>query len=113
MEKGSGSVLIDEDLFVFIVERYDGFSRLVEITNQLEEKSSYLQRHVFEINLRGLSMLSNQKTVEKLHKKAVRLNELFESSLILLAGEATRLMKEEAQLCVLDPSTNINTIVND
>ena len=28
--KGSGSVLIDEDLFVYIVERYDGFSRLLE-----------------------------------------------------------------------------------
>ena len=28
--KGSGSILIDEDLFVYIVEKYDGFSRLVE-----------------------------------------------------------------------------------
>jgi hypothetical protein len=27
---GSSSLLIDEDLFVYIVERYDGFSRLVE-----------------------------------------------------------------------------------
>jgi len=27
---GSASLLIDEDLFVYIVERYDGFSRLVE-----------------------------------------------------------------------------------
>lgn len=88
--------MIDEDLFVYIVEKYDGFSRLVELTSQFDEKSSYLQRHVFEINLRGLNMLSNQKTVEKLHKKAIKLNALFESSLILLAGEATRLMKEEA-----------------
>lgn len=31
IEKGSGgAILIDEDLFVYIVERYDGFSRLVE-----------------------------------------------------------------------------------
>lgn len=58
-------------------------------------------------------MLANQKTVEKLYKKNSKLNELFESALILLAGEATRLIKEEAQLCVLDPSYNINTIVND
>lgn len=58
-------------------------------------------------------MLSNQKTVEKLHKKSAKLNDLFESSLILLAGEATRLLKEEAQLCVLDPTYNINTVVND
>lgn len=43
----------------------------------------------------------------------INLNELFQSTLILLAGEANRLMKEEAQLCVLDPNFNINTIVND
>jgi hypothetical protein len=80
---------------------------------QYEEKASYLQRHIFEINLRGLNMLSNQKNVEKLHRKAVKLNDIFESALILLAGEASRLMKEEAQLCVLDPTSNINVIVND
>jgi GH35 family endo-1,4-beta-xylanase len=51
--------------------------------------------------------------VQKLHRKAAKLNAIFESSLILLAGESTRLMKEEAQLCVLDPTYNINTIVND
>ena len=60
LEKGNTSaILIDEDLFVYIVERYDGFSRMVEMVNQLDEKASYLQRHVFEINLRGLNMLSN------------------------------------------------------
>lgn len=97
VEKGSSSaILIDEDLFVYIVEKYDGFSRLVEQTNNLDEKSAYLQRHVFEINLRGLNMLSNQKTVEKLHQKTAKLNEIFESALVLIAGEATRLMKEEA-----------------
>jgi hypothetical protein len=26
----SGSVLIDEDLFVYIIEKYDGLSRLVD-----------------------------------------------------------------------------------
>lgn len=114
VEKGSSSaILIDEDLFVYIVEKYDGFSRLVEETNNLNEKAAYLQRHVFEINLRGLNMLSNQKTVEKLYHKSAKLNQIFESALILIAGEASRLMKEEAQLCVLDPTHNINTIVND
>jgi hypothetical protein len=28
--KGGNAILIDEDLFVYIVEKYDGFSRLVE-----------------------------------------------------------------------------------
>ena len=30
-----------------------------------------------------------------------------------MAGEVNRLIKEEAQLCVLDPTFNIDTIVND
>ena len=29
--KGSGNVLIDEDLFVYIVERFDGLSRMREL----------------------------------------------------------------------------------
>ncbi len=35
VEKGSNTaaILIDEDLFVYIVERYDGFSRLVEMVS--------------------------------------------------------------------------------
>jgi hypothetical protein len=36
---GSSSLLIDEDLFVYIVERYDGFSRLVEQFNAVEERA--------------------------------------------------------------------------
>lgn len=30
ISSGSTALLIDEDLFVYIVEKYDGFSRLVE-----------------------------------------------------------------------------------
>ena len=56
--------------------------------------------------------MANQKTVEKLKSKQLQLNELYESTLVLLAGEAGRLMKNEAQLCVLDPSSNTNQIVN-
>lgn len=31
----------------------------------------------------------------------------------MLASEVTRLIKEEAQMCVLDPTFNVDTIVND
>ncbi len=43
MGKGNTTaILIDEDLFVYIVERYDGFSRLVDTISSLDEKASYL-----------------------------------------------------------------------
>jgi len=35
-----------------------------------------MSRHIYEINLRGLNMLSNQKTVERLNQKGKRLFEL-------------------------------------
>ena len=56
---GSGTLLIDEDLFVYIVERYDGFSRLVEQFSAVDERAQYIARHTHEINLRGLDMLAN------------------------------------------------------
>ena len=56
---GSNPLLIDEDLFVYIVERYDGFSRLVEQFNAVEERAQYISRHTHEINLRGHDMLAN------------------------------------------------------
>lgn len=115
LKDGSGgqNILIDEDLFVYIVEKYDGLSRLMEMVTNVEDRSCYLSRHTYEINLRGLNMLSNQKTVKLLGKKGKELNDLYQSTLVLLSGEVTRLVKEEATLCLLDPSSNIDSIVND
>ncbi len=110
---GGSSLLIDEDLFVYIVERYDGFSRLVEQFNAVEERAHYISKHTHELNLRGLDMLSNQINLAKIHRRALVVNGLYDSTLVLLAGEANRLIRDEAQLCVLDPTYSINTIVND
>lgn len=106
-------MLIDEDLFVYIVERFDGLSRMRELSEAMKDRSGYLSRHIYELNMRGLHMLSNQQSVKRLCKKAHNLNELYESTIILLASEVTRLIKEEAQMCVLDPTYNIDTMVND
>ena len=106
-------MLIDEDLFVYIVERFDGLSRMRELAEGVLDRSGYLSRHIYELNMRGLHMLSNQQTVKRLCKKSLELNRLYESTSILLAGEVTRLIKEEAQLCVLDPTYNIDTQISD
>jgi hypothetical protein len=63
--------------------------------------------------MRGLDMLANQMNLEKIHRRAQAVNGLYESTLVLLAGESNRLIRDEAQLCVLDPTYSINTIVND
>lgn len=41
-------------------------------------------------------MLSNQKTIQIIGKKSNHLNNLYHSSMILLAGEVNRLIKDEA-----------------
>ena len=105
--------MIDEDLFIYIVERYDGFSRLVEQATAVDERAQYISRHSHELNLRGLDMLANQLNLEKLHRRAKSVNDTFESALVLLASEANRMIRDEAMLCVLDPTSNINTIVSD
>ena len=56
---GNSAVLIDEDLFVYIVEKYDGLSRMMEFVGQIQDKGSYLQRHTYELGMRGLNMMSN------------------------------------------------------
>lgn len=53
------AVLIDEDLFVYIVEKYDGLSRMMEFVGSLEDKATYLHRHTYELGMRGLNMMSN------------------------------------------------------
>ncbi len=56
---GGSTLLINQDLFVYIVERYDGFSRLLEQFTAVEERAQYISKHTHEINLRGLNMLAN------------------------------------------------------
>lgn len=93
---GGGPLLIDEDLFVYIVERYDGFSRLVEQFNAVEERAQYIARHPHEMNLRGLDMLANQLNLGKIYRRSQAANSLYEATLVLLAGEANRLIRDEA-----------------
>ena len=94
--KSSGTVLINEDLFVYIVERFDGLSRMRELSESVEDRSGYLSRHIYELNMRGLNMLANQSTVRRICRKTKAMNELYGSTSILLASEVTRLIKEEA-----------------
>ena len=109
--KGQGNLLIDEDLFVYIVERYDGFSRLLEQFNAIEERATYISRHTHEIGDRSLNLLSNQVNLDRIHRRAQAISGLYESTLILLASQANRIIRDEAQLCVLDPTFGINEIV--
>lgn len=56
--------MIDEDLFVYIVEKYDGISRMMDFTVSVEDRISYLASHSDSKDNRGLVLASNQKTVQ-------------------------------------------------
>ena len=58
-------------------------------------------------------MLANQVNLAKVLRRSQAANNLIRGTLTLFAGEANRLIRDEAQLCVLDPTTSINTIVTD
>jgi hypothetical protein len=42
---------IDEDLFVFIVSKFDGLSRLGSLVGNLSNNTNYAEKHSFEFNL--------------------------------------------------------------
>ena len=57
---GSNSVLIDEKLFRYIVEKYDGLSRMMELSTTTEDRSGCISRHIIELKLRFVNVLSNK-----------------------------------------------------
>jgi len=56
--------VIDEDLFVYIVEKYDGLSRMTDFTVNVDDSIKYLASHSESKDNRGLILASNQKTVQ-------------------------------------------------
>lgn len=86
------SITIDEDLFVFIVSKFDGLSRLVNLINNLYNTTSYSSRHSFEFNLWGLSLLSNQRILKRLIWKAHALCSTFDSSLKMIAKQSIQMI---------------------
>lgn len=64
------SITIDEDLFVFIVSKFDGLSRLVNLVGNLSNNTNYAEKHSYEFDLWGLTLLSNQRIVKRLKSKA-------------------------------------------
>ena len=63
-EEQSDQIVIDEDLFVYIVEKYDGLSRMMEFTVNVDDRIKYLASNSESKNNRGLILASNQKTVQ-------------------------------------------------
>jgi hypothetical protein len=43
---------------------------MMEFVHNVEDRSTYLSRHTYEINMRGFSMASNQLIIKKLNKKS-------------------------------------------
>jgi hypothetical protein len=56
--------VIDEDLFVYIVEKYDGLSRMTDFTVNVDDRIKYLAGHSEQKDNRGLVLASNQLTVQ-------------------------------------------------
>lgn len=63
-EEQSDQIVIDEDLFVYIVEKYDGLSRMMEFTVNVDDRIKYLASSSESKDNRGLILASNQKTVQ-------------------------------------------------
>ena len=90
------SITIDEDLFVFIVSKFDGLSWLNNLVGNLNNNTHYAEKHSFEFDLRGFTLLSNQRIVKRLKQKADELSGTFDVSLRMIAKQSIEMIQDEA-----------------
>lgn len=103
----SEQIVIDEDLFVYIVEKYDGFSLMMNFTQNIDDRIKYLKDHGEDGDNRGLMLASNQLTLQQVVHKSLKINDLYQSTLQLMSEQIISKIKQEVNLCVLDPNENV------
>lgn len=112
-EEQSDQIVIDEDLFVYIVEKYDGISRMMDFTINVDDRIKYLAGHNEQKDNRGLVLASNQLTVQQVALKSSKINDLYQSTLQLMSDRVISKIKSEVFLCVLDPANNVQLLPNE
>lgn len=112
-EEQSDQIVIDEDLFVYIVEKYDGLSRMIDFTVNVDDRIKYLAGLNEQKDNRGLVLASNQLTVQQVALKSSKINDLYQSTLQLMSDRVISKIKSEVFLCVLDPAKNVQLLPNE
>ncbi len=96
-QTGAEELLVDEDLFVSIVQHFDGFNVLNEKTYQLAESASYLASHRQELKSRGCAILANDSMLIRLVEGAKSLALSLRDTLVGVSNTCLELIKGAAR----------------
>jgi len=89
--------LVNEELFVMIVQHFDGFTVLNNKTYTLYENINYLDKHYEEIKSRGTKILSNANMIDRIMNGAKGLVLNLRDSLVTIANIAINAIRNEAK----------------
>jgi len=90
-------LLVDEDLFVSIVQHFDAFMLLNTKSYNLSEMAKYLVNHKEELKVRGCGILSNAMLMERILKEGKSLVLDFRDLLGNIANSILEHIKKEMQ----------------
>ncbi len=101
---GAEEILVNEDMFVMIVQHFDGYSVLLNKGTELFEKSQYISTHRNEFCTRGCSLFANTCMMERLKEGSRVLTLNLKDTLLHLASFGLDLIKNSAQTALIDPT---------
>jgi len=104
-QPGNEEILVNEDMFVMIVQHFDGFSVLLNRTGEVSEKAQYVQSHKSEFITRGCSLLANSLMLERLKNGANLLAMNLKDTLVNLVSHGLRLIRSATSSMLIDPNT--------
>ena len=103
---GTEEIMVNEDMFVLIVQHFDGFSVLLNKSTEFYEKIQYVSSHREQFITRGLSLLSNILFFERLFSQTRLFSINLMETLTWLSSFAMQILQQTAFKSAFDSTKN-------
>ena len=100
-QTGAEELLVDEDLFVCIVQHFDGFNVLNEKTYRLNESATYMMAHKEDLKTRGCAIVANNSLMKRLLIGTKDLALSLRNTLIGVSNTCLERIKEAARETII------------
>ncbi len=94
--------LVDEDMFVMIVQHFDAFSYLIDRSYEICEGTQYMATHKSIFSTRGCSILADHTLVKRMLHSAQQLSTSMNDIFVMLSGYALEKIKSSAFCSLID-----------
>lgn len=110
---GTDEILVSEDMFVMIVQHFDGLSVFINNSALLFEDSQYISTHRSQLNTRGCSLAANQRYLSYILQKVNILAINLKDTLGWLSSFALQIIKNSAHSSLIDPKFSKLSLPSD